>query len=1053
MRTILYCAFFLSGVAGLVYESIWSRYLGLFVGHTAYAQVIVLGIFLGGLSVGALLVGQWSERTRRPLLWYAGVELAVGIYGFLFHDLFVAAQDLAYGSLFPALAGSPFLNPVKWGLVAVLLIPPSVLLGTTFPFMSAGFIRLFPGAPGRVLSLLYFTNSYGAAMGALLAGFVLVAQFGLPGTVLSAAVLNAAAALLAWVVHKRAGMNVAAPTEVGSEGTDGIPTSGGGSLPDLGGGGWREGERDLWRLLLAVSFGTAAASFIYEIAWIRMLSLVLGTATHSFEVMLSAFILGLAAGSYWMRGRADLLKDPVRALGWIQLVMGISALATLPIYVSSFEWTAELLEALNRSPSGYRFFNLARYGVALAVMLPATFCAGTTLPLITRTLFATRAGERAIGWVYGLNTLGSIVGVAVASLILMPMVGLKPLLVVGGGLDMALGVMLFARVARRSDEGSRSRARLRSVGSAAVASAMILVVLLGVRLDRALLSSGVYRTGRLPMEGTEILFYRDGRTATVTADRKAPGVIALSTNGKPDATLSDRWLQPASSIQDTLPLSVDEPTQLLLALVTLAHNPTARTAVVVGQGSGVSSHTLLGSPHLEAVTTVEIEPEMLEGSRVFYPANRRAFDDPRAAFALDDAKSFLAQGGPSLDLVLSEPSNPWVSGVASLFSTEFYQRVRSRLAPGGVFGQWLHLYEISDLLVLSVLSALHSAFSDYQIFLVHNVDMLIVATAEGRLPPPDWSVFDLPAVAEDLARTYPFRPELLDRLRFLNRDALAPLMDSYGPPNSDFFPILDLGAEKTRFLRTPAVGFVESSTGPFDIADAFLPIPAATGETVWSPVPQISVSRGLALANRVRRALGERPASWGTGGSDINPPVASGTGSGEAASRTLPEEPDGEVRQALFSIQRAEALLRLEEAPADWVGWVSDVLAGAGWSAASGWQLVAPGLLPRMSARAEALGAPRGVAHVPRFVEALVARDWEGVVGTAEVLAEEAESGHHFFSPEILLDAGTTALLVNGDPVGARAFFSRLAPVAGRSPGDLRSRLLVAHLDRALSPR
>ncbi|MFC1661896.1 fused MFS/spermidine synthase, partial [Gemmatimonadota bacterium] len=526
MRTVLYFAFFLSGGAGLIYESIWSRYLGLFVGHTAYAQIIVLAIFLGGLSLGALLVAQRSEMTRRPLLWYAGAELGVGLYGFLFHDLFVALQELAYSGLFPALAGTPFLGPVKWGLVALLLLPPSILLGTTFPFMSAGFIRLFPGSPGRVLSLLYFTNSYGAALGALLAGFVLVAQFGLPGTVLSAGVLNALVAVLAWAVDKRAAMAGAWPEIRPLQELEATPDS---EEEERSTGdrepGWPRSEKDLWGLLLAVSFGTAVASFIYEIAWIRMLSLVLGTATHSFELMLSAFILGLAAGAYWMRGRADRIEDPVRVLGWIQLAMGMLALATLPLYVSSFEWTAGLLEALNRSPAGYRLFNLFRYGVALAVMLPATFCAGTTLPLITRTLFTRGAGERAIGWVYGVNTLGSIVGVVAASLVLLPHLGLKPLLVLGGGLDMALGVLLFARISSRLAGAPRNRARARTVGAAAAASAMVLAVLLGIRLDRALLGSGVYRTGRLPMEGTEILFYRDGRTSTVTVDRKAPGVI------------------------------------------------------------------------------------------------------------------------------------------------------------------------------------------------------------------------------------------------------------------------------------------------------------------------------------------------------------------------------------------------------------------------------------------------------------------------------------------------------------------------------------------------
>lgn len=1036
MKKTLYFAFFLSGVAGLIYESIWSRYLGLLVGHTAYAQVIVLTIFLGGLSLGAILVGNRSEKTRRPLFWYAGAEALVGLFGLFFHDLFLAVQGFAYEVVFPALPGSPLLTPIKWFMVAALIFPPSLLLGTTFPFMSAGFLRIFPRAPGRVLSLLYFTNSFGAALGALLAGFVLLGYLGLPGTVMAAAVLNITVALLAWGVEKRSGVGEILARTPEAPGGRGRPVA------DLGPGAFLLDRGRLWRLLLAVSFGTAVASFIYEIAWIRMLSLVLGTATHSFELMLSAFILGLALGSFWMRNRADTIVDPVRTLGWIQWIMGAAALATLPVYVASFEWTAELLSAVNRTPSGYTLFNLSRYGMALLVMLPATFCAGTTLPLITRTLMAAGEGERSIGWVYGVNTLGSILAVATASLVLMPLLGLKPLLVLGGGLDMALGVLLLtlAGKGRRawherdglveptSVAGIRELlGRAPGVAGALGAAAMVLMALLGVQMDRALLSSGVYRTGRLPAAGTEILFYEDGRTATVTADRKPPGVLTLSTNGKPDATLTQGWLEPAP--ETPIPLSLDEPTQTLLALVTLAHNPGAGKALVVGQGSGLSSHMLLGSPHLESLATVEIEPAMLEGSRIFLPATRRVFQDPRSRFVIDDAKSFLAQGGDPLDLILSEPSNPWVSGVASLFSDEFYTRVQARLAPGGVFGQWLHLYEIDDGLVLSVLAAIHRNFPAYHVYLVHSADMLIVAGRDPGLDAPDWSVFEYPGVAEDLARTHPFHPSLLDASRFLTRDALAPLMETWSRPNSDFYPMLDLGAERARFLQLPASGFLEAASGPFDVGDVFLPRVDWRGGPTVTPVPQVPMGRALTLRNRILDALADE----------------------DGAPEDL--ETDLELRQALHRWQAAQAFMALETPPVDWSSWLREVLAGGGWGPQTGWTLLDPDFLSQVRAAARRMGASGGVLGTVDFLEAFFARDWPGLERSSAVLAEEIARGRRWIRPDVVLDAGTLARMALSKPEDARDFFMGLAPLSGRSPGDLRHRLVQAHLDRSLSLR
>src|SRR5207244_2380176 len=265
------------------------------------------------------------------------------------------------------------------------------------------------------------------------------------------------------------------------------------------------------RLLLAVAFGTAVASFFYEIGWIRMLSLVLGSATRSFEVMLSAFILGLALGALWVRTRVDRFRAPLEALGALQWAMGGLALATLPIYLLSFDWMSNAISSFPQDGGGYRLFTLVRYGISLAVMLPATFCAGTTLPLITRSLMAAGPGERAIGTVYGVNTLGSILGAALAGLLLLPLLGLRGLLIAGALLAAGLGIALLHRAGRRSPR-ARRLSRL-ATGSMA---ALVAVVLMFLPLDPLLLTSGVYRSGLLANpEGVRILSYRDGRTASV----------------------------------------------------------------------------------------------------------------------------------------------------------------------------------------------------------------------------------------------------------------------------------------------------------------------------------------------------------------------------------------------------------------------------------------------------------------------------------------------------------------------------------------------------------
>ncbi len=224
MIKVLYLLFVLSGAAGLIYESIWTRYLGLFVGHDAYAQIIVLVIFLGGMSAGAVAISRWSERLKEPLYGYVAIEFLVGCIGLFFHEVFQTVTAWAYQGLYPLLAGTWGLTAAKWAIAGSLILPQSVLLGMTFPLMSAGVLRLSAARPGRTLSLLYFSNSLGAAAGVLVAGFYLVDLAGLPGTLLAAAMLNllvACATIGVIVAGRKATADGSASRCTESAGTDG----------------------------------------------------------------------------------------------------------------------------------------------------------------------------------------------------------------------------------------------------------------------------------------------------------------------------------------------------------------------------------------------------------------------------------------------------------------------------------------------------------------------------------------------------------------------------------------------------------------------------------------------------------------------------------------------------------------------------------------------------------------------------------------------------------------------------------------------------------------
>lgn len=257
-RSLYFMIFAISGFSGLIYESIWSHYLKLFLGHAAYAQSLVLIIFMGGMALGSWLASRYSVKSKSPLLLYAGVELIVGMAALLFHDLFASLIDVFYASVLPSM-GSPTAGSVlKWLAASILIMPQSILLGMTFPLMSAGIIRRFPDTPGGSIAMLYFTNSIGAAIGVLASGFWLIRLVGLPGTIFSAGLLNIVLALTVWVLVRLDPAPNTAPIK--SEYS-------------------ADKKSSLKQIFLVAAFITGAASFIYEISWIRMLSLVLGATT------------------------------------------------------------------------------------------------------------------------------------------------------------------------------------------------------------------------------------------------------------------------------------------------------------------------------------------------------------------------------------------------------------------------------------------------------------------------------------------------------------------------------------------------------------------------------------------------------------------------------------------------------------------------------------------------------------------------------------------------------------------------------------------------------
>jgi len=700
-----------------------------------------------------------------------------------------------------------------------LILPQSVLLGMTFPLISGGLIRRWPDRPGETLATLYFTNSLGAAIGVLVSGFVLIRAVGLPGTILTAGLLNVALALLVWSIVRRQAEPTPAPQ------TAPLPSA----------------SDTLARWFVIAAFLTGAASFMYELGWIRMLSLVLSSSTHSFELMLSAFIFGLAFGGLFVRKRIARIGDPATYLGGVMIIMGALAAFSLPAYNLTFDFMAWCLATFTRTASGYVAFNLISQSIAALIMIPTTFCAGMTLPLLTQELMRRGTGERAIGTIYSVNTLGAIAGVLLTVHVLMPYIGVKGVILAGASIHMALGLSRFVTVRRQ---------RPRSAAVAIAASIVVLgITFFGVSLDPHRLASGVYRTGfaSLPA-GAKVNYFRDGKTATISLVERPDQVTVIATNGKPDAGVQ----------MGQGPATIDESTMLMVAALPLSMHPSPKRVANVGFGSGLTAHMLLGSEVLERLDTIEIEPFMVEAARKGFGSRvSNIFDDPRSHIVYEDAKTFFASVREPYDVIVSEPSNPWVSGVASLFSDEFYGRITQYLKPDGYLVQWIQTYETNLGIVASVIKALAPHFGAYAIYNSNDSDILIIATRSPQLPIPDDRIFQSPLLRTELNR---IGVQGIDDIRLRkigDNRTIGPLLRSMSPPpNSDFFPFIDLNAPRLRFMDANASELPKLTAMQMPFLEMLEGVGVTRGPTV-EPSANSKLSRdySVRLALAIRRAI------------------------------------------------------------------------------------------------------------------------------------------------------------------------------------------------------
>jgi spermidine synthase len=726
MAWLLLC-FTCSGMSALIYEVAWVRSLELVFGATTFAVATVLAAFMGGLAFGSYVMGRLAQRLSRyhPLRLYAALEIGIGLLALIIPLLFSGLAPLYQAIWKKYHASFALFSTLRFLLCVAILLIPTSFMGATLPLMSQFVNRTSSqGFLGRRrIGLLYTVNTVGAVLGCLAAGFLLFPLLGLQKTQYTAILLSTTAAIGAWLLSRRTPWMPAPRQETAAAETEAsVESAAPAASPRLPTPRWVAG---LLVLIYAVS---GFSAMMYEVAWSRLLVQVLGSSTYAYTVMLATFLFGLAAGA-WMATRWFLRsEEPLWAAGLCQLVVGVATylglfvIEELPfIYTRLHEWWQPKL------PGTMALLFLMSFGL----MIIPTLGLGAMFPVTIHGL-QPKGGQtaRIVGWAYSLNTVGAIAGSIAAGFWLVPWAGTQTTLLIGVSLNGIMAVLAFA--AARAGRFLKYR-----MVFAGLTGLFILNSLLQTPAwDPSMLASGVFRyvrkyyglsrpdfRERVHRIHGEIEYFKEGLTCNVIVFRTAVS-MSLLVNGKPDASTPPDLPHPEWA---RIPQSVgDLPTQIMLGQVPLLTAPKQDRVMVIGLGSGVTLGSVL-MHNVKEVECVELEDAVVEASQFFNRYNGRPLEDPRVKLVVNDARNHLLVTDLKYDVIISEPSNPWIPGAAALFTREFFELARSKLSADGVFCQWIQLYELQPVDLQVILRSLKTVFPHLHMFRVES-DAILLAT-------------------------------------------------------------------------------------------------------------------------------------------------------------------------------------------------------------------------------------------------------------------------------------------------------------------------------------
>ena len=694
---------FLSGACALVYQVAWFRELRLVFGASTAASAAVLAVFMGGLGVGGALLGRRADASDNPLGFYANLELVVAVTaGITPASVWLAEKAyIAVGGA--SVLGDTGATVMRLLLSVLVLAPSTVAMGGTMPAAARAVERA--GDEGRQrMAWLYGVNTFGAVLGTMLANFLLVEVFGNRITLWIACLVNLLVGVIARAASRSEAVREVPATEPASEEPAEAPAA----------------AASRFRWFPKVAAAVAGLAFmLMELVWYRMLGPILGGSSYTFGLILAIALLGIGIGGAVYartRGAATFtLFGATCALEALVVAVPYALGDRLAIF-------AGLLRSLAKASFGGSV--LAWSLVVAIVVLPGAIVSGFQFPVIVG-LYGRgeKAVGRDVGQAYLANTVGSIVGSLAGGFGLLPLLSAPKVWVAVCALLSATALLAA------SLEVAGTRLRPRRAAMMVVAPAALALLLLLARGPTAVWRHSGIGAGRA-----------DGAFATPTADSLANFArhwsegISWEQDGRESSVAVARNNGFAFVVNGKVDgHAVHEAgTQVMSGLIAALVHPEPKRSLVIGLGTGSSAGWLGAVPGMDAVDVYELEPAILRVARDCAPVNHDVMSNPKVHVRVGDARELLRTSRERYDIVFSEPSNPYRAGISSLFTKEYYEAVRERLAPGGILAQWTQAYEVDGWVIGTVITTLKAVFPHVSVWATERGDLLFLASDERK---------------------------------------------------------------------------------------------------------------------------------------------------------------------------------------------------------------------------------------------------------------------------------------------------------------------------------